>query len=285
MGFPFLTGFYSKDTILEIAYAKYTIWGHFSYFLGVFAAFCTAFYSMRLLFLVFLAQPNGNRVVLVNAHEGSWRMGFPLLILSILSIVVGYITRDFFIGFGTHFWGAAIFVLPQNYILSDIEFINLSAKILPLIVSIIGALSAYFIYSFGMNSYYKMKINRTFKFIYNYLNRKWYFDRIYNEIVGQGVLNVSFHYAYKDIDRGLIEKVGPSGFVDTTISIFNSLKIIQSGYIFHYLFIFLIVTLVLILAFAVFSSLKITLIIISFLYGYALVESKVEIGSFDSNNK
>ena len=104
MGFPFLTGFYSKDTILEVAYAKYTIWGHFSYYLGTFAAFFTAFYSIRLLFLVFLAEPNGHRKVILNAHEGSWRMTFPLFILSILSISVGFLTRDLFIGFGTDFW-------------------------------------------------------------------------------------------------------------------------------------------------------------------------------------
>jgi len=78
IGFPFLTGFYSKDTILEIAYAKYTATGHFCYYLGTLAAFCTAFYSTRLLFLVFLSEPNGNRVSILNAHEGSWRMTFPL---------------------------------------------------------------------------------------------------------------------------------------------------------------------------------------------------------------
>jgi NADH:ubiquinone oxidoreductase subunit 5 (subunit L)/multisubunit Na+/H+ antiporter MnhA subunit len=169
--------------------------------------------------------------------------------------------------------------------LSDVEFIDFYPKMLPLIVSTIGALSAYFIYSFGTNSYYKVKTNRIFKFFYNYLNRKWYFDRIYNEVVGQGVLSISYHYAYKDIDRGLIEKVGPSGFVDTVMSIFNSLKIIQSGYMFHYLFVFLIVTFILILVFTIFSFLKITLIIMFFLYGYALVESKLENGSFKFNNK
>jgi NADH-ubiquinone oxidoreductase chain 5 len=274
MGFPFLTGFYSKDTILEVAYAKYTIWGHFSYYLGTLAAFCTAFYSMRLLFLVFLAEPNGNLVVITNAHDGSWRMGFPLFILSILSIVVGFMTRDFFIGFGTHFWGAAIFVLPQNYVLSDIEFIDLYHKLLPLIVSIIGALSAYFIYSFGMNYYYKIKTTRTFKIIYNYLNRKWYFDRVYNEFVGQNVLNISYSYTYKDIDRGLIEKVGPSGIVDTVGYIFSSLNGMQSGYMFHYLFMFLVAIVVLILVFVIFSSFSVSLIGAFFLCGYALFEDK-----------
>jgi len=103
MGFPFLAGFYSKDIILEAAYAKGTISGHFSYYLGTFAAFFTAFYSVRLLFLVFLAEPNGNRMVILNAHEGSWLMTLPLFILSILSIIVGFLTRDIFIGFGTDF--------------------------------------------------------------------------------------------------------------------------------------------------------------------------------------
>ena len=88
IGFPFLTGFYSKDTILEIAFAKYSIMGHFCYFLGTFAAFFTSFYSTRLLFLVFLAEPNGNKISLLNAHEGSWRMTLPLFILSILSITI-----------------------------------------------------------------------------------------------------------------------------------------------------------------------------------------------------
>ena len=71
IGFPFLAGFYSKDVILELSIAKYTIAGHFSFLLGTLAAFCTAFYSMRVLFLVFLSKPNGNKNIIVNAHEGS----------------------------------------------------------------------------------------------------------------------------------------------------------------------------------------------------------------------
>ena len=90
-----------------------------------------------MLFLVFLAEPNGHRTVILNAHEGSWRMTFPLFILSILSISVGFLTRDLFIGFGTDFWGSAIFVLPQNYVLSDVEFVDLFHKLLPLIISLI----------------------------------------------------------------------------------------------------------------------------------------------------
>jgi len=71
IGFPFLTGFYSKDVILEIAFAQQSSFGHFAYYIGSFAAFFTAFYSIRLLLLVFLAEPNGNRDIILNAHESS----------------------------------------------------------------------------------------------------------------------------------------------------------------------------------------------------------------------
>ena len=80
MGFPFLTGFYSKDVILEIAYAHYTLHGHFAHWLGTLAAFFTAFYSMRLLYLTFLAETNSYRQIMVNAHDAPFAMGFPLFI-------------------------------------------------------------------------------------------------------------------------------------------------------------------------------------------------------------
>jgi len=266
MGFPFLTGFYSKDTILEVAYAKYTVWGHFSYYLGTFAAFFTAFYSIRLLFLVFLAQPNGHRSVIFNAHEGTWRMTLPLFLLSIFSISIGFLTRDLFIGFGTDFWGSAIFVLPQNYVLSDIEFIDLFYKLLPLMISLFGAFSAYFIYSFGLEYFYSIKKTKSFKLIYNFLNRKWYFDRLYNEFIGQNALNISYHYSYKDIDRGIIEKLGPSGIVNSIRFVFNYINILQSGLIYHYLFLFLFCTILFIFVSICFSNLLVSLNIILFLF-------------------
>ena len=244
MGFPFLTGFYSKDTILEVAYAKYTVWGHFSYYLGVFAAFFTAFYSIRLLFLVFLAEPNGHKSVIINAHEGSWRMTFPLFILSIFSISIGFLTHDLFIGFGTNFWGWSIFILPQNYVLSDIEFISLFYKLLPLILSLIGAFYAYFLYAFNLDFFFNIKKMKIFKQVYNFLNRKWYFDRIYNQFLGQQSLNISYHIAYKSIDRGLIEKLGPSGIVNSIKDLVLRINNLQSGQIYHYLFLLLFFTVI-----------------------------------------
>jgi len=266
MGFPFLTGFYSKDTILEVAYAKYTVWGHFSYYLGTFAAFFTAFYSIRLLYLVFLAEPNGHRVIITNAHEGSWRMTLPLFILSILSISVGFLTKDLFIGFGTNFWGSSIFVLPQNYVLSDVEFIDLFHKLLPLIITLIGASFSYFLYAFGLEYFYTFKKSRGFKVIYNFLNRKWYFDRVYNEFIGQKSLNISYQFAYKDVDRGLIEKLGPSGIVNSIRFVFVKINGLQSGHIYHYLFLFFVFSIILLFLSVCFNNFFLSLNIIFFLF-------------------
>jgi NADH-ubiquinone oxidoreductase chain 5 len=101
MGFPFLTGFYSKDVILEVAFATYSNSGQFAYVLGIMAAFFTAFYSIRLLFLTFLSEPNGFRVVLIGAHDSPIRMAFPLFVLAFPSIFIGFLARDLFIGLGT----------------------------------------------------------------------------------------------------------------------------------------------------------------------------------------
>jgi NADH-ubiquinone oxidoreductase chain 5 len=214
---------------------------------------------------VFLAEPNGHRAVILNAHEGSWRMTLPLFILSILSISVGFLTRDLFIGFGTDFWGSAIFVLPQNYVLSDIEFVDLFHKLLPLIISLTGASLAYFIYAFGLDYFYSIKKTSSFKVIYNFLNRKWYFDRVYNEFIGQNALNISYHFAYKDVDRGIIEKVGPSGIVQSIRYIVNRINGLQSGQIYHYLFLLLFSTVVFVFVSICFSNILVSLNVILFL--------------------
>ena len=267
MGFPFLTGFYSKDIILEVAYAKFTFLSHFAYTLGTLAAFCTAFYSIRLLFLVFLAEPNGNREIIINAHEGSWRIGLPLFLLSFFSISVGYLTHDFFIGFGTHFWNDSIFISISNYSLVDIEFVNLFYKLLPLFVTILGSLFAYFIYSFNLNNYFLLKKTKVFKKFYTFFNKKWYFDRIYNEIITQKFLDISYIHTYKNIDRGVLEIFGPSGIINSIQANTKSIISLQSGYISHYLFMFFIsILLIFLFIFSFFTLYSFNLILFFLIY-------------------
>jgi proton-translocating NADH-quinone oxidoreductase chain L len=234
-GFPFLAGFYSKDIILEIAAMTYTSVGQFAYILGLLAAFCTAFYSMRLLFLVFLSNPNGNKKVILNVHEGTWRMTLPLFLLGLLSIFVGYLTKDLFIGFGNYFWNTSIFVLPKNYIMSDIEFLNIEFKLLPLIITLLGLLSAYCVYAFGVFKFFQIKTDKTFKTLAAFFNKKWYFDRIYNEFIVQSTLKSSYYYFYQDVDRGLIEKIGPSGISESINLFAKNIKQYQTGQVLNYL--------------------------------------------------
>jgi proton-translocating NADH-quinone oxidoreductase chain L len=239
-GFPFLAGFYSKDIILETAFAKYTVLGHFSFILGILAAFCTAFYSMRLIYLVFLSKTNGNKYTILNAHEGSINMTLPLFLLSILSIFVGFLFKDLFIGFGTDFWNGSIYVLPKNYLLADIEFISLKYKLLPLLVTLLGILIAFFVYTFKLEEYFKLKKLLNFRIFYTFFNRKWFFDKFYNKIISSNFLFYSYFFSYDNIDRGLLEVVGPHGLTQSVNLFVFDFKYIQSGNLFHYLFLFFI---------------------------------------------
>ena len=261
IGFPFLSGFYSKDVILEVAYSKYTIISHFAYYLGILAAFCTSFYSTRILILVFLTKTNGFRSQILNAHEGSFFFFFPLILLTILSMFSGYLSKDLFIGFGTEFWSNVIFILPTNYAMVDIEFINLTNKLLPFIVTIIGICVAINLYFFNLKMYFFYKNNILFKQIYNFLNRKWYFDKYIVEIVSLPILSFSYFYTYKDIDRGILENFGPLGIVNNISNNVLKIKVLQTGYIFHYIFF----NLFFLIFFIFFNSLSLNVTIFLFL--------------------
>lgn len=234
MGFPFLTGFYSKDVILEVAYGKYSTPGHFAYMLGTLAAFLTAFYSMRLLYLTFLSRPNGYRTLILKAHEAPWRMALPLFVLVIPSIFIGYLTKDMIIGLGTNFWQGAIYIQPKNFNMIDAEHIPQTAKLLPVTLSIFGALSSYLLYSYGSETLYFLKTSPLGLKFYTFFNRKWFFDKVYNEIIGQFFLSAAYHLTYKQIDRGLIESLGPFGLTRLVSRLALSLKVLQTGFFYHY---------------------------------------------------
>jgi NADH-ubiquinone oxidoreductase chain 5 len=243
MGFPFLTGFYSKDVILEVAYGKFTVYGHFAYWLGTAAAFFTAFYSMRLSFLTFLSDPNGYKPVLLGAHDAPLRMALPLVVLSVPSIFIGYCSRDLFIGLGTDFWNNAIFVLPSALNAIDAEFISHFYKLLPVTLSIIGASSALLYYTFFSGDLYWLKTSTFGRKLYGFLNRKWFFDKVYNELLTQNFLSFGYHTSYKLIDRGIIEMLGPFGLSKTVLQKSKNIVGLQTGFIYDYTVWFVIVLL------------------------------------------
>jgi proton-translocating NADH-quinone oxidoreductase chain L len=234
MGFPFLTGFYSKDVILEVAYAKYTIAGHFSFWLGTLAAFFTALYSGRLLYLVFLSDTQTHRSVMENAHDSPPLMAIPLIILAFGSIFVGFLGKDLFIGLGSNFWGNALFVHPNHNVAIDAEFIPHSAKLIPVCFSITGATLAFVLYHKFSHLVYNLKTSPLGTGIYTFLNRKWFFDKIYTEYVIQPSMTIGYHTTYKLIDRGMIEILGPLGISRTLYNKAVKVSRLQSGLVFSY---------------------------------------------------
>nr|YP_010117824.1 NADH dehydrogenase subunit 5 [Phytophthora agathidicida]QPN53796.1 NADH dehydrogenase subunit 5 [Phytophthora agathidicida]QTV76731.1 NADH dehydrogenase subunit 5 [Phytophthora agathidicida]QTV76770.1 NADH dehydrogenase subunit 5 [Phytophthora agathidicida]DAD54967.1 TPA_asm: NADH dehydrogenase subunit 5 [Phytophthora agathidicida]DAD55045.1 TPA_asm: NADH dehydrogenase subunit 5 [Phytophthora agathidicida] len=246
MGFPFLTGFYSKDLILEVAFVSFSETGHFAYWLGTIGAFFTAFYSTRLLFFAFLSETNAYKNIIKNAHDVPLEMGIPLGLLAFGSIFIGYISKDMFVGLGSNFWNNSIYINPLNNQMIDAEFLPTFFKILPVILSFCGLFGAFYLYFFKFKFLYNLKISEYGLYFYNFLNRKWYFDKIYYEFINQYILQIGYNVTYKMIDKGLIEMCGPYGL--TTIFTFLSQRIIllQTGYIYHYSLLMLISTIFLI---------------------------------------
>ena len=202
-GFPFLAGFYSKDLILEVAYGKFTVPGHFSYYLGTLGAFFTAFYSIRLLYLTFLSKPNGYKSVICFAYDSSYYICITLGVLAIPSILIGFCAKDMIVGLGSDFWGTAIYIAPQNMNMLDAEFVIPFFKLLPLALSILGLFTAFTLYNFQSKMLFKLKISSKGQKIYNFLNKKWFFDKLYNEQLGQFLFNFSYATSYKVVDRGI----------------------------------------------------------------------------------
>lgn len=238
MGFPFLTGFYSKDVILELAYSGYYTSATFAYWLGVISAFFTAFYSFRLIFFVFLTRTNTYKKYIENIHESDIIIIIPLFLLSLGSIFIGYLTKDLIIGLGTDFWSNTLFYLPENVNILVAEFIPANIKIIPVIFSLMGAFSSLVLYSL-FNKYFYCTLTKKKGLIYHihyFLNKRWYFDQIYYYFITKPLLQFGYNVSFKIIDRGFIELVGPLGLVRFFNILTKKINGIQSGLIYHYVF-------------------------------------------------
>lgn len=240
IGFPFLTGFYSKDVILEVAYAKYTITGNFAYWLGSISALFTSYYSFRLLILTFLGSPNISKQVLRHAHDAPFVMALPLILLAFGSIFVGYMARDMMIGLGTDFWGSALFILPQNTLYLESEYIPQSIKMIPLVFSGLGALIAYAINREGSVLAYGFKTSAFGKQLYTFLNKRWLFDKVYTDFISSPSMSFGYNLSFKTLDKGIIEILGPYGIAKTFQHLAGHISKLQSGFIYHYALIMLI---------------------------------------------
>jgi NADH-ubiquinone oxidoreductase chain 5 len=218
IGFPFLTGFYSKDTILEIAAAKQAKVSNFAYILGVSAAFCTSFYSFRLLFLVFCNRCNASKRLIEDIHEGSVILLFPLVILAFGSILLGFLSRDLMIGLGTPVFYNSIFTPEVDLVLVDAEFLPSFVKNIPLILTIFGFLFSFFV----INCYITSKsfgydVKLVFQYAYIFLSKKWFFDQVLGSTLHR-LMNFGYNVSFLLLDKGIVEYFGPTGLAFSNFS-------------------------------------------------------------------
>lgn len=239
-GFPYLTGYYSKDVLLELSYGNYSVQATFSHWLGTIAAFCTAYYSFRLTYFVFYSKPLNTKENFNAAHEGDIFLLIPLYVLGIASIFFGYITKDLYVGLGSDTFNQSIYVLPINSNSYSAEFISYFIKLIPVIFSILGSATALFLLINKPLFIYNLKITNStfFKFLVN----KWYFDKIYNEFLVKPSFLFGHQITYKLLDRGLFEMLGPNGLTVLITNFTRFTSSLQSGLIYHYAFIMLIAT-------------------------------------------
>ena len=239
IGTPFLTGFYSKDCILELAAAKHTTVGNFCYFLGCSAAFCTSFYSFRLVFLTFINPVNSYKKYLEGAHDAPFTMIFPLMVLALGAIFYGFLSRDLIIGLGSLFFNN-IHTNFFNFNLVDSEFISPIIKNIPFIFTCLGAFfSLLLIHCFNVNKGFilDIKLLPFSKAFYVFLNKKWHFDQIVNEAVVVRLMNFGYFSTFQSLDKGLIECFGPTGFTSSTFEISSNFSAYNSGFLYNTIFI------------------------------------------------
>lgn len=236
LAIPFLTGFYSKDMILEFTYARFNLDGFFLYLLGIFAAFFTAFYSTRLIYWVFLSPANFYKSNLYNIHEPNFYMWFPMFILFFFSIFVGYIFSEAFIGIGSPFFGNSIFVFFNNFSVFDAEFNLFFVKYVPLLISLLGIfifyLSIYFFDKINIYFFY----NYSFIILYKFFSRSFFFDLLFVDFFFFKLLRVSYLYIYKYVEKSFFE-LFLLFYLPFFFLRFNSfLKTLNTGLLYNYFF-------------------------------------------------
>jgi NADH-quinone oxidoreductase subunit L len=229
-GFPLLSGFYSKDAIIEFAYLRDNTAGYYAAGIGIFTAFLTSIYSWRLIFKTFHGSYNNKSIKIEETHESPLVMLLPLIILSIGAIFAGYIFKELF--FDTNFWGNSIFFLePLSEEHPPMWFLLLT----PILVCSSIPISYYL---FVKNKDLPNSIVEINKPLYNFLVNKWYFDELYEIIFIKPSKKIGL-FLWKFFDVKIIDGFGPDG-VSSLIKKFSiKANKFQSGYIYQYAFIML----------------------------------------------
>lgn len=233
-GIPFFAGFYSKDMILETAFAAHSTVGTYAFWMGIAAAGMTAFYSWRLLILTFHGKPRADDYVMSHVHESPAVMVIPLLVLSVGAVFSGWIGYDLFVGDArASFWGDAILVAEGHDTVGAAHHVPLWVKLMPLFMSGGGIALAYILYSFAPGI--PGMLAKALRPLYLFLLNKWYFDELFDRIFVRPAFVLGRGF-WKGGDGALIDGVGPDGLAAATRSIAAKVSRMQSGYLYHYAF-------------------------------------------------
>ena len=238
VAFPFMTGFYSKDFILESAYGQYKLSSIIIYFIATIGAMFTTLYSVKVLYLTFLTNPNGSLVnykLNKSAHEGDVFMSTPLVILGLFSVFFGYITKDLFIGLGSDFFSDnALFIHPHHELMLDTEFaVNTFYKLLPLFFTIILTIC-----SIGLTEFYprllvSFKLSRFGYNIFSFFNQRFLVEMYYNRYISGTVLNLGAQTT-KVLDKGAVELFGPFGLEQQFTNLSKKIDSLSTGVVTNY---------------------------------------------------
>ena len=235
-GLPPFAGFFSKDIVLEAAWAADGGVGQFAFWMGILAAFMTAFYSWRLLFMTFHGESRAPKKVLDHAHESPWVMLGPLVVLSVGAVLAGWIGYDAFVGDSRlAFWGQSI-VQGENDVIYAAHHVPLWVKLLPLLMAVSGIGLAYLMYMARpeLPGRVVASIKPVWQFVYN----KWYFDELYAFLFVRpaGALG---NFFWKGGDGAVIDGYGPDGISALTSRLSRRTSRLQTGYLYHYAFVML----------------------------------------------
>ncbi len=235
---PFMTGFYSKDFILESAFGQYHLSSIIVYFIATIGAMFTTLYSVKVLYLTFLSNPNGP---LVNyrqghaAHEGDIFMSIALIVLAIFSIFFGYITKDIFLGLGSDFFSDnSLFIHPIHEIMLDTEFaVPTVFKLLPLFFTIILSFISILFTEFYPKLLISFKLSSIGYNIFGFFNQRFLIELFYNEYISGIVLKLGGQTT-KVMDKGSVEIFGPFGLEKKLTSLSKSINALSTGVVTSY---------------------------------------------------
>ena len=229
--YPF-AGYFSKDLILENAYLSGTEYGDFAFWMGIIAAFLTAFYSWRLIVIVFHKETRLEKSVIDNIHDAPKSMFIPMMILAIGAIFSGYIGECIFkmTSFTSDFWNNSLALSKRDG--DRLHILPTLVKYLPLIVGLLGIFLAYLIYIKANTKKITYYISEKFNFVYKVLLNKYYFDEVYNLLFVDFAKKVS-NVFWKIFDNSIIDGI-PNVLARCTYNFSRMSRSLQTGVINHY---------------------------------------------------